>query len=546
MSALLQLAVGLGIFLFGMSLLEGGAKELSGRRLKNWILKSTASPVSSALLGTVFTAILQSSSLVGLVVLAFASAGAIPLINAVGVLLGANLGTTFTGWLVTTVGFKLDLEQAALPMIALAGVSQIFWQPPARLHAVGKVFLGLGLLLFGLSVMKVSVADIPNALNFSTLQGFHPFIYLLIGTAITAVIQSSSAMMILTLTALNAGLVTLPEAAALVIGADLGTTSTVLLGSITGGTVKRQLALAHLLFNVFVDVVAFFVFLPLVPTLFAAINFKDPLYGLVAFHSLFNLAGLIVFVPIIHPFTNWITRLIKTPEEEKPLLENLPIIVPETAVPLLHQALLRLWGRALITNAKLFAIKAKQFDLSPEIQAQLPPHSFTQQNYFENYAELKENEGEILQFVARAQQLPLTNEQSDDLNQVVQIARAIVYGAKTLKDIVANLQTLQAEADYTHDQFKTQREYHLMLYNKLLNLVYGRHNAEFLLEECEDLTFKNDQHQGVMDRRIYQNAHSNNEAPSFLSTQLNVNREVHHAAKSLLNGLKGWTKLKLF
>lgn len=545
MTALFHLLVGLGIFLYGMHQLENGAKELSGRRLKNWILASTRSPVTSVMSGTVLTAILQSSSLVGLVVLAFASAGAIPLINAVGVLLGANLGTTFTGWLVTTLGFKLDLEQFALPIVAFAGVSQLLWQAPTKLHALGKVLLGLGLLLFGLSTMKDSVADIPTALNFSTLQGYHPIIYLLIGTATTALIQSSSAMMILTLTALNAGLLALPEAAALVIGADLGTTSTVLLGSIAGGAVKRQLALAHLLFNLVVDIAAFFIFLPFLPAAFTYLNLQDPLYGLVAFHSFFNLMGLVVFVPLIKPFTRWLMRLVKTPADEVSPLANLPIVVPETALPLLHQALLRLWGRAILTNAKHFAIRPAQLNLEASIHQQLPSHEFLQQEFIENYAALKESEGEILQFVARAQQLPLQPQQSADLNHVVEVARDIVYSAKTLKDIVDNLFTLQSDGEYSENQFQLQREYHLNLYRQLLILVYEQHAVTYLEEACDDLYAKNDQHQQIMDKRIYEHASRYRNDPSFLSTQLNVNHEVHHAAKSLLKGLKIWIHLKV-
>ncbi len=545
MTAIFHLLVGLGIFLYGMHQLENGAKELSGRRLKNWILRSTRSPLASVASGTALTAILQSSSLVGLVVLAFASAGAIPLINAVGVLLGANLGTTFTGWLVTTLGFKLDLEQFALPLIALTGVSQIVWQAPKRAHAIGKVFLGLGLLLFGLSTMKDSVADIPAALNFTTLQGFNPFVYLLIGTAVTALIQSSSAMMILTLTALHAGLVTLPEAAAMVIGADLGTTSTVLLGSITGGAVKRQLAMAHLLFNLIVDVAAFFLFLPFLPTVFAALHLYDPLYGLVAFHSFFNFAGLLVFVPLIVPFTHWLTRLVKTPADEISPLANIRVVVPETALPMLHQALLRLWGRVIITNAKHFAIKVNHFHLEPVIIEQLPAQTFIEQNFIDNYAAIKDSEGEIMQFVAKAQQLTLTQEQSEDLSSVIEAARAMVYSCKTLKDIVANLQMLQDDTEQTEDQFKNQREYHLSLYKELLNLVYGEHPAGYVLEECDALYGENDKHQQVMDKRIYQSAIYHRDDPSFLSTQLNVNREVHHSAKNLLRGLKIWIQLNI-
>ena len=544
MSAIFHLAIGLGIFLYGMFLLESGAKELSGRRLKNWILSSTRSPVASALSGTVLTAILQSSSLVGLVVLAFASAGAIPLVNAVGVLLGANLGTTFTGWLVTLIGFKLDLEQAALPIIAVSGVTQILLKAPSRWYALGKLLLGFGLLLLGLSTMKDSVADIPQALSFDTLQGFHPFVYLIIGTVITALIQSSSAMMILTLTGLNAGLVTLPEAAALVIGADLGTTSTVILGSLTGGAVKRQLALAHLVFNLLVDLAAFFLFLPLLPAVFAWLNFQEPLLGLVAFHSFFNLMGLLVFLPFIKWFARWLTRIIKTPSDDISPFTNIPVAVAETATPLLNQALLRLWARAIVSNAKLFNISLQDLTLEPGVKDKIQCDTFLARPFSDNYSAIKQAEGEILNFVAKTQQLPLTPEQSEDLTQIITAARAIVYSCKTLKDIVANLVTLQEDEEQTEKQFHDQRQYHIQFYSQLLNLVFGDYTNADVLEDNDQLYSHNDQHQQAMDKRIYQTADRPINEPSFLSTQLNVNREIHHAAKSLLQGLRIWVQLR--
>lgn len=543
MNALFHLAVGLGIFLFGMSQLEAGAKDLSGRRLKNWILTSTRSPVSSALSGTVLTALLQSSSLVGLVVLAFASAGAIPLVNAVGVLLGANLGTTFTGWLVTLIGFKLDLEQAALPIVAIAGLAQIIIKPPSPWHAAGKLGLGFGLLLFGLSTMKDSVAGLPSALSFDTLQGYSPFIYLLIGTAMTAIIQSSSAMMILTLTALNAGLIALPEAAAIVIGADLGTTSTVLLGSLTGNTIKRQLALAHLLFNLLVDLAAFFIFLPLLPAVFAKLSITDPLVGLVAFHSFFNLAGLLVFLPFLKRFTRLISSIIKTPSHEVSPLKNIPIAVPETALPLLNQALLNLWANAILMNAKQFQLNVKDFEIDDKIRLTLENNINEDRSFSENYSAIKESEGEILNIVAKTQQLPLTQSQSEDLNQIVDTARSIVYSCKTLKDIHQNLVTIQND-QATEKQFIEQNRYHKKIYSQLLGLIFGTNTTAYILEESDEIYSANDQHHMAMDKAIYQLAGQNHHDPSLTSTQLNVNREIHHSIKSLLHGLKTWALLR--
>jgi phosphate:Na+ symporter len=222
---------GLGIFLYGMSRLEAGISQLADARLRAWLRRGTNSRIGSVTTGILATALLQSSSMISLLVLAFASAGILPLINAIGILLGANLGTTFTGWIVALFGFKLELEAVALPIIGSSAFVFVLSKRASSITHFAMAMLGIGFLLFGLSIMKSSMEDLPQAFDVSLLQGHHPAIYLLFGVIITFVVQSSSAVMMMALAALNAGFIQLPEAAALIIGADLGTTSTTVLGS---------------------------------------------------------------------------------------------------------------------------------------------------------------------------------------------------------------------------------------------------------------------------------------------------------------------------
>ena len=273
---IIDLLIGLGIFLFGMNQLERGIESLSSAWIKQWLARTTRNPLGSVLSGTAITALLQSSSMVGLIILAFASAGIIPLYNAIGVLLGANLGTTFTGWIVATLGFKLSLSAAALPAVGLGCLIQVFADAWPKIRAAGALLFGLGLLLFGLALMKDAVAGLPEQLDLEQLREFGPLQFLLVGAVLTAVIQSSSATMMIALTALHTGIIDLPGAAALIIGADLGTTSTTALGSIKGSPIKRQLALAHFLFNLIVDLLAFLVLLPALPKLLQWTGLQDP------------------------------------------------------------------------------------------------------------------------------------------------------------------------------------------------------------------------------------------------------------------------------
>ena len=243
-----QFLAGLMLFLLAMSLVEEAVHALAGRRFKTLIAENTSSPLRGIFSGTVATAVLQSSSVVSLMMLAFVGARVVAMRQALLVVFGANLGTTATGWIVATIGFKLDLESLALPLLALGGLLHLV-VPRRALAQTGRLVLGIGLLLLALTFMKDAVESISAFIEPEVLWGFSVFEFLLFGTLFSAVMQSSSATMVITLSLLNAGVIELESAAALIIGADLGTTSTVLLGALGGTANKKRLAMGHFLFN---------------------------------------------------------------------------------------------------------------------------------------------------------------------------------------------------------------------------------------------------------------------------------------------------------
>ncbi|MGI1677514.1 MAG: Na/Pi symporter [Cellvibrionaceae bacterium] len=544
MQSVFGLLVGLGIFLYGMNQLESAAKNLSGYRLKGWLLHSTNTPISSISSGIFLTALLQSSSLVGLIVLAFASAGVIPLINAIGVFLGANLGTTLTGWIVTLLGFKLDIAEYALPLIAFGGISQIIFDNHSKIKSSAALALGLGLLLFGLSLMKDSVSDLPNVLSIDNIQGFSPIVYLLVGVLITALIQSSSAMMMIALTSLHAGLIDLPDAAALVIGADLGTTSTIVLGSITGNVVKRQLAFAHCFFNLTVDSLAFFLILPFLGELLSFFKISDPLFGLVAFHSFFNLVGLFLFLPFLKHFSKWIETLFKKENNGNYFsLNNLPASMPSTAIPTVIESIRQLW----LDSAKL---NLSYFDLTipnqPEIESTKPVKTKGHRpSSIEAYENIKIREGDIVQYILKIQKQSLTQEQAASVTFAIENVRSIVYGSKTLKDIHHNIDTLKEQnSESTKIQYKLHRDFIEEFYKDIFRITQESHPTIYINELLTELNQKNDQHQKLIEQTIYSLANNFTNGSSQISTQLNVSHEVHHALKSFIQGLSFWEKIE--
>jgi phosphate:Na+ symporter len=548
-----QVLMGLSLFLYGMSRLESGVHTLGYSTFKRWLIRSTASPAGSVSVGILITAVLQSSSMVSLLVLAFASAGVLPLLNAVGVLLGANLGTTITGWMVATIGFKLSLQTFALPLMAGGALLQLIPQKKDTLRALGTLIFGFGLLIFGLDIMKTAVEDMALTWDLSVLSGRGLWLYFIAGAGIAAMIQSSSATMMMTLAALHGGLFDLQSAAALVIGADLGTTSTTALGSIGGHTVKRQLALAHVVFNLLVDTAAFFVILPILPWAADTLGLTDPLYALVAFHSVFNVIGLAVFIPLLKPYSRWISKRFNGNDAARPTLLDLSSKVPDAALLATAAVLKQLRADATVLSLQTFELGARDIGMATTPAQELEQSEAQDLSLEQRYHLIKHIESELLAFAMDLQAEPLTPTQVKQLTRLGAEARAIVYSSKNLKDIRHNLQSMRdSPLPVVAALYQLHREYIRDFYGQYLCLAPVDANVSGAtpgatkdadpdsdMEHSVDpslleLLADNERHFQAANTRVREIAAHDQVTGSELSDMLNANREIHHAIKSLL------------
>ena len=245
----------LGMFLYGMNLMSSGLQKAAGDRLRNFLSAMTSSPFKGVLTGLGITSVIQSSSATTVMVVSFVNAGLLTLAQAISVIMGANIGTTVTAWLVAWLGFKADISILAVPLMALGFVFSISKKDQRR--NISELIVGFSLLFLGLSLMKNSVPDLqktPEVLSF--IQGWQGFgfgsvlIFLVFGTVLTLVLQSSSATMALTLIMLNMGWVRFDMACAMVLGENIGTTITANIAAAVGNTSAKRAALAHTVFNV--------------------------------------------------------------------------------------------------------------------------------------------------------------------------------------------------------------------------------------------------------------------------------------------------------
>ena len=536
-----KLIAGLGLFLFGMSLLEQSLKKLVGKRFRRMLQHSTNKPFRSVFGGVVATSILQSSSLVGLLVLAFVGAGIIPLVNAIGIIIGSNLGTTFTGWIVTTLGFKVNFSSFIYPLIGFGGLA--YGLTKGKIRFISQLLLGFAFLLMGLDFMKAAVGELNQLIDIKSIAGYPLIVYLIAGAVFTAVIQSSSAAMMLTLSALYAGIIPLPAAAAIVIGADLGTTSTVFLGSLQGQASKRRLAMAHVIFNFSVDTVAFILLYPLIE-LIKWFALTDPLYSLVAFHSLFNLIGLILFLPFISQFAAKLEAWF--PENQSLVnqyLHDVPVSIRDAAIEALTKESKQLLG--LVVHSNLRFLDAKQNHLTRLKELFSFADKAIVGSRLEEYLVIKGLEGEIINYALKisiAEEGSTKTQQEADAHRIdnlISVARNGVYAAKAFKDIEQDLESFHViDNDYFSGYFEQLKSTAIKVNCSLIEQLESTDDNSIKEKRLNQINQELEEEQQALLQRIYNNRTKVNLTTTELSTLLNVKKEITTSAEALISAIK--------
>ena len=346
MMSILTILGALGMFLYGMNLMSGGLQKAAGSKMRGFLTAMTSNPFKGVMTGVGITSVIQSSSATTVMTVGFVNAGLLTLSQAVGVIMGANIGTTITAWMVSLLGFKADISLFAVPLMALGFLFSLSKRDKRR-H-ISELIIGFSLLFLGLSLMKGAVPDLrqtPEVLEF--IQNWTSFgfgsvlIFLVIGTILTLVLQSSSATMALTLIMVNMGWIPFEMGAAMVLGENIGTTITANIAAAVGNANARRAAMAHTMFNVFGVIWALALFTPflkLVGLTITWLGLPNPmdivhsadvamtpdqemasLYGVSMLHTLFNVFNtcvLIWFVPVIVKIVSKIIKDKKGADED--------------------------------------------------------------------------------------------------------------------------------------------------------------------------------------------------------------------------------------
>ena len=333
----------LGMFLYGMNLMSSGLQKAAGDKLRAFLSAMTSNPAKGVLTGLGVTSVIQSSSATTVMVVSFVNAGLLTLAQAISVIMGANIGTTVTAWLVAWLGFKADISILAVPMMLFGFLFSN--SKKNQRQNIGELIVGFSLLFLGLSFMKNSVPDLretPQVLEFVTTWASHGFgsvlLFLVFGTVLTLVLQSSSATMAITLIMLSMGWIPFHMACAMVLGENIGTTITANIAASVGNTQAKRAAMSHTIFNVFGVIWALILFQPftaLVGKIIELFGLPNPaaegfavvdgdmssstaaLYGLSMLHTLFNTINTLILIWFIKLIEKAVVWMIKPKNQDK-------------------------------------------------------------------------------------------------------------------------------------------------------------------------------------------------------------------------------------
>lgn len=519
---------GLGVFLFGMYHLEKGLGGLAGRAFKRMLQQFTNKSWKGILTGASVTAILQSSSLVMLLVLAFLGGGMIKLPAALGVLMGANVGTTVTAWMVATLGFKINIANLSYPFLALGTLSYLMLDSRPVLKSLGSFLIGFGLLFLGLDYMKEAIEQVSGQFNLSDYGKMGLIVFLLIGLVITALIQSSSAMIVIVLSALNAHLIDIYQAVAIVIGANIGTTSTLVLASMKGTADKKRLALANVIFNFITGILCFIFLRKLIDLSFSVLHIETPLMELVFINTLLNVIGIVLFYPFLGPLGRLLNKQFKKSEPTGGTLylKKVVIEVPDVAILALDQEL-----KHIFFHTREFLINTLRIHQSDEEKSGFLSNLIkTQKDPLIKYNELKSLEDEVTVFYSRIQEQALTDAESQQLTRDMHKLRSMIYAAKSMKDVIRNIEEIDASDDILAKEIlKELQLFSKEKINTATQLMMGEEGAAFEQKWKKDF----DVFYHKLIASLYQQINSPKKGEMAVSTIVNVIKETIASLKDL-------------
>ncbi len=536
---------GIAIFLIGMHYMENGFKLFSGGVLETILQKFTRTTPRAIATGFAATAVVQSSSLVSVIIISFLSAELMGLTSAVGVVFGSNIGTTTTAWLVSSLGLKIKIAQYALPMLIFGVIMQF-----SRLNSykgLGSVLIGLGFIFLGISYMKEGFETLKDGLHLAeyAMSGYSGvFVYIFFGAVATVIIQSSSATMAIIITALATGQIDYINALSLAIGANIGTTVTAILGSLASNKNGKRLAVAHIIFNLITGIVAI-IFIYQLKNLvddlapFLAISDDDFAMKLALFHTIFNVIGVLLVAPFIRYLVSFLKTLFCTKSlgrgQPKYLTQEV-MEIPASALEAIRKETVHLYDKSLETIVHAMNLHRKEIFSDKEIhevvKQSTQPFNIDINTVYQQ--EIKNLYSEILHYSSRSQSY-MDEEGNNQVYELKLTARNVIEMVKDIRELQRNLNYFTKSNNwFMIHEYNKLREELVTIFRRIEEIRSSSINAAEIMTQFEVLKEKSSDNEISMHHNIDTLIRENKIDSKMASSLINDVGFTHSISRKLL------------
>ena len=530
-----KLLAGIAFFLWGMQSIEEALGFLSSRKFKLFLKKLSQSRILSVLGGALASLVMQSSSLVNTMILAFVTNKVIQIPNALALILGSNLGTTFNSWIFVFVGFKVEFENLAFALAGIFGFILYLSKPGHLLHAWSKFLFSIGVILIGLNLIKTGMDQTTANMDLSQFNEYPGIVFLLIGLALTALLQASSATLIIVLSALNVEAISLLAGMAVVLGAEIGTTLKFLLASVKGIPDKKRVAVGNTAFNVVIALIVLTLLKPIDHLIQDVIGLKDPLISVVFFQSLVNIIAILIFTPFLHPISLILGKLFTKAHGELLNIQKINLDDTQKAMSAMEED---------VHYFMLCTLRFTQFSFKLPVDQRTTrsfPKIFKKKNDLEQYEYLKILHGEIHEYGFKLLSAgKLDKKEEIRLQQILNANRNTLYAAKNIKDAFDDLHALRESSNEVKFDFYTHTSKQMKDFMKAIHALLKDRESASLKTDLKTLYQSLPETYNEILHQLYKDDLESKLNGTEISTLMNFNREMYSALKSFVFAVKDY------
>ena len=523
-----KLLTGVAIFLLGMNFIEESLHDVAGRPFKLFLRRQTSNNLKAITGGALVTGVLQSSSVVNMMVLAFVSTGVLTMPKALAIILGDNLGTTVDSWFLATAGFKFNIENIAFAFTGIAGIATMMFNKKRRWYHWSKFFFGIGLLFLGLDFMKTGMMELVKKIDLSSLNNYNALFFLFIGLLITSLIQSSSATIAILLSALYANAISFHSATAMVLGAEIGTTLKFLLASVNGIAAKKGVAIGNFLFNVITSILVLIFLQPVNYFITGIIGIRSTLIALVFFQSLINLMGIILFFPFLNLFAKFLGKLFTKRDEDALFIHKVTSDNTDMGLDAFEKE-----TKYFLCYVIDYCMGIFQKKTSGNEQIVLS-EKFRTNTLTGKYDFIKHLHGELHAYYIGLQNASASKEEAIKLDKLISAVRNSIYAAKSMKDGWQDAEMLHNSSNDSKYNFYLQTCKKVEAFYTHVSQVLQRQTSSGYFEELVSL-FKEVQEGYTQTLNgLYRQGFMKNLSETEISLLINFNRQIYTSFKSMV------------